>query len=310
MPGMYNMSGWGGLFDNFMTNAYNDRLNQYNYQRNYLNDQYQNDLDYYNQMNDYDRQQQGYNMWSSGAARGAPIQPREAPDRPFIGAQPTRPRFNFGNLFGGFGGGGGFKATAPPGGGGWNPSEFQGPGYQAPEGWNNPGIDTANMVDPSAVIASAQPGIMEKMNNAFADAGNRFGSSGMVGTPYADALGDASRSAANDIANITNQYQYQSALDAAQREQERAMAEYAADYNSWAQSGDWAHQGQLADMNQNFGAWSQLGDWQNSQALQQGDLANQQWLAQNNWGFQDYTNQQNMMSQLLPMLFGAMGGMF
>jgi hypothetical protein len=130
----------------------------------------------------------------------------------------------------------------------------------------------------------------------------------MVGTPYAGALGEASRGAANDIANITNQYQFAAAQSAADREQQRAMAEYQADYNSWAQSGDWAHQGQLADMGQNFGAWGQMGDWQNQQSLNNANLANQQWMAQNDWGFQNQQNQQNMMMQFLPMMFGQMGG--
>jgi hypothetical protein len=214
-------------------------------------------------------------------------------------------------MFGG-GGGGGFRATPPPGTGGFGYGAFEGQNYQAPAGFDNQGIDTANMVDPSAVIASAQPGIMEKMHDAFADAGNRFGSSGMVGTPYADALGDASRAAATDIANITNQYQYQSALDAAQREQERAMAEYMADYNSWAQSGDWAHQGQLADMQQALSAWGQMGDWQNAQSINQANLGTQQWGMQNDWRFQDYMNQQqnqqNWMQQMMPLLMGMMGG--
>jgi hypothetical protein len=219
-------------------------------------------------------------------------------------------------MFGGWGGGGGgWNPTSPPGGGGggFNYGAFDGANYQAGDPWVNPGIDTAGMVDPSAVIASAQPGIMEQMNVAFADAGNRFGSSGMVGTPYSDSLGAASRGAANDIANITNQYQFAAAQSQAEREQQRALAEYGADFNAWGQQGDWAHQGQLADMNQAFNAWGQMGDWQNQQALQGGNLANQQWMAQNNWGFQDYQNQQNQQQQMMQMMmqmFGGGGGMF
>lgn len=290
-------------------NQYDNAMDQWNYQQQLYNQE----MDYWNQMNQWDQNNQAFQQWSTGADRMAPTKPRQAPTP--VGPQPNKPRqIDFGAMFGGgFGGGGGWKATAPPGtGGGFNYGAFEGEGYQAPAGWVNKGIDTAGMVDPTAVINAAQPGIMEKMNNAFADAGNRFGSSGMVGTPYADALGNASRNAANDIAYITNQYTYQSALDQAQREQERAMAEYAADYNAWAQSGDWAHQGQIADMNQAFNAWAQMGDWQNQQSLQQGNLANQQWMAQNDWRFQDYMNQQNMqnnwMQQFLPMMMGMMGG--
>ena len=304
--GGFNLPGMFGQFlNNYQTNQYNRANDLYQQQYN----QYQNDLDYWNQMGDFDQQNQSYNMFSSGALRGAPLQPRQKPTAPVF---PTRPdKMNFGGGgFGGFGGGGGFRPPQPPGFSGFNYGDYSGPTYEAPAGFDNKGIDTANMVDPSAVIASAQPGIMENMNNAFADAGNRFGSSGMVGTPYAGALGEAARGAANDIANITNQYQYQSALDAAQREQERAMAEYATDYNSWAQAGDWAHQGQLADMSQAFGAWGQMGDWQNQSNQLQNQLANQQWQTQGNWGFQDYQNQQNQMMQMLPMLMQMMGGMY
>jgi len=310
MAGTYNNSGWNpgqfmaSMFDNWQTNQYAQSMRDWQDQYN----QYQQDYDYWKQMNDYDRGMQQFNARSSGQDQG-PLSPRAKPQAP--GGYPISPiggKIDFGAMFGG--GGGGWSPTAPPGGGGggFNYGAFNGPQYQAPEGWNNPGIDTANMVDPSAVIASAQPGIMENMNKAFAEAGNRFGSSGMVGTPYSDSLGQAARGAANDIANITNQYTYQSALDAAQREQQRALAEYGADYNAWAQSGDWAHQGQLANMNQALGAWGQMGDWQNQQALQGSQLANQQWMAQNDWGFQDYQNQQNQMMQYLPMLMQMMQG--
>jgi len=306
MPGLYNIMGqFGGLFNNAQMNQYQNQMRDWETQR----DQYQQDMGYWDQMNQYDADNANYQAWNTGMSRMGPLQPRQMPG--VLGGPPVQPTpFDFSGFMGG-GGGGGFQPTAPPGGGGgFNYGAFSGPGYQAQAGFDNQGIDTAGMVDPSAVIASAQPGIMEKMNNAFADAGNRFGSSGMVGTPYASALGDASRGAANDIANITNQYQFAAAQQAAQLEQERALAEYAADYNSWAQAGDWGHQGQLADMNQNLAAWGQMGDWQNQQALQGGDIANQQWLAQNNWGFQDYQNQQNMMMQFLPMIMQSMfGGM-
>jgi len=313
MSGMYNAGGFGGLFNNWQMDQYNQQMQDWQYQNQQGQNQYQNDMDYWNQQNQYDQDQQAYGMWGSGASRGSPIQPRQAPMQPGWTPQPIRPsQVDFGGMFGGSGGGG-WSPSAPPGGGGggFNYGEFSGPGYQAGAAWNNPGIDTAQMVDPSAVIASAQPGIMENMNNAFADAGNRFGSSGMVGTPYAGALGEASRGAANDIANITNQYQFQAAQSAADREQQRAMAEYGADYNSWAQQGDWAHQGQLADMGQNFNAWGQMGDWQNQQALQQGNLANQQWMATNDWSNQNYQNQQSqqqqMMQQMMQMMMGGGG---
>ena len=311
MGGMYNNSGssnFSNMFGNWQQNMYNRQVADWQSQQ----QQYQDELGYWDQMNQYDQDQRGFDQWSTGAGRMAPITPRQKPG--FYNPYPTQQapmNFDFGGMFGG---GGGWSPTAPPGGGGggFNYGAFDGPGYQAGSAWDNPGIDTAGMVDPSAVIASAQPGIMENMNNAFADAGNRFGSSGMVGTPYAGALGEASRGAANDIANITNQYQFQAAQSAAEREQQRALAEYGADYNAWAQQGDWAHQGQLADMGQNFGAWGQMGDWQNQQSLNNANIGNQQWMAQNDWGFQQNQqnqNQQNQwMQQFLPMMMQMMGG--
>ena len=301
---LFNFGGqFGGLFNNWMMNQYNQRMRDYNQQQS----QYQQDMDYWDQLNQYDQDKQSFDMWNRGLSRSAPIQPRQKPN--VIGPPPVKPdMFGAGGAFGGAGGGGGFKPTAPPGFQGFNYSGYSGPSYQAVAGFDNQGIDTAGMVDPTAVIQSAQPAIMEAMNDAFADAGNRFGSSGMVGTPYADALGDAARSASSDIAHITNQYTYQSALDAAQREQERAMAEYMADYNAWAQAGDWAHQGQLADMQQGLSAWGQMGDWQSSANQLQNQLANQQWMAQNDWGFQDYSQQQNMLMQMIPYMMSMMGG--
>ena len=288
MPGLYNVLGqFGGLFNNAQMNQYQNQMRDWEQQR----DQYQQDMDYWGDMNQFNADNANYQAWNTGMSRMGPLQPQQKPG--VLGGPPVQPTpFDFSGFMGGFGGGaGGFQSTPPPN------SAFGGPGYQPQEGFVNNGIDTANMVDPSAVIASAQPGIMESMNEAFADAGNRFGSSGMVGTPYSDSLGDAARGASNDIANITNQYQFAAAQQAAQLEQERAMAEYATDYNSWAQAGDWGHQGQLANMNQNLNAWGQLGDWQN-----------QQWMAQNNWGFQDQQNQQNMMMQFLPMMMQSMFG--
>jgi len=312
MGGTYNNSGssnFSNMFGNWQQNMYDRQVADWRYQQNQGRNQYESDLDYWNQMNQYDQSQSDFDMWSTGADRMAPITPRRGPDEWQRTPQPIRmPKMNFGGMFGG--GGGGWQPSAPPGGGGggFNYGEFSGPGYQAGSAWDNPGIDTAQMVDPSAVIASAQPGIYENMNNAFADAGNRFGSSGMVGTPYAGALGEASRGAANDIANITNQYQFQAAQSAADREQQRAMAEYGADYNAWAQSGDWAHQGQLANMDQNMNAWGQMGDWQNQQSLQQGNLANQQWMATNDWSNQNYQNQQSQQQQMMQMMMQMMMG--
>lgn len=300
----FNLGQFGQWLNNNQMNAYDRQKYDWDMQQRLGGLQYQDDLDYWDQMNDYDRAQQDYMQWSTGADRMAPINPRRKPTNPFAAmSPPPRPnQMDWGAMFGGMGGGG-FNPTSFGGGGGGY-GDYQGPSYTAPGAWNNPGIDTAQMVDPSAVIASAQPGIMENMNKAFADAGNRFGSSGMVGTPYADALGTAARGASNDIANITNQYQFAAAQQAAELEQARQLAEYGADFNAWAQQGDWAHQGQLADMNQAFNAWAQAGDWQQSDQ----DRNLQQWMAGNDWRFQDYQMQQNQMMQFLPMLMQMMGG--
>lgn len=305
MSGLYNVGGqFGGMFNNAQMNQYNQQLWNWQNQQDQSQAQYDSDYQQWENDNQYRLNNMNLESWGSGASRGPGYQHTQAPINNTQYTPPPAPeQMNFGAMFGGQGGGGGNNQMPTWQGG--MPGEFQGQGYQAQTPWVNNGIDTAGMVDPSAVIASAQPGIMENMNNAFADAGNRFGSSGMVGTPYAAELGKASRGAANDIANITNQYQFAAAQQQAQLEQERAMAEYDADYNSWAQQGDWGHQGQLADMNQGFNAWSQMGDWQNQNNMGQNAFNQQNWQTQGNW---DQQNQQQMM-QMMMQMFGG-GGMY
>jgi len=305
MSGLYNVMGqFGGLFNNWQMNQNNQRMRDWENQR----AQYEQDMDYWQQMNDYDLNRQSYDMWSTGASRGAPLTPRERPDAFNYNPPDLMTPMNFGGGFGMGGGQGGWSATPPPSYGGFSYDEYQGAGYTPPAAWDERSIDTAGMVDPSAVIAGAQPAIMEQMNQAFADAGNRFGSSGMVGTPYAGALGEASRRASTDIADITNRYQFQAASDAANREQQRALAEYQGNLNAWGQAGNWAHQGQMGDQDRGLAAWGQMGDWQYGAGQNQANLANQQWMAQNDWRFQDYQQQQNQMQQMLPLLMQMMGG--
>ena len=313
MNWLFNNGQFGEWLNNIQMNAYNRQLSDWQQQQ----AQYEQDMDYWDQMNRYDQNASYFRDISTGRMQG-PTQPRQKPG--VIGQRPTAPsQFDwsgFGNMGGGGGWGGQFQPTgAPGGGGGFSYGPWEGSNYVPPEGWDERSIDTAGMVDPSAVIASAQPGIMEQMNNAFADAGVRFGSSGMVGTPYASALGDASRNAANDIANITNQYQFQAATDAAQREQQRQLAEYEGNLRGWAQAGDWQHQGQMADQDRDFGAWSQQGDWQYGANQAGQDRNMQRWMAENNWRLQDYMqqqqfgyDQQQQMMQFLPMLMQMMGG--
>ena len=301
MAGLYNTQGqFGGLWDNWQMNQYNNAMRDWEQQ----NQQYQQDVSYWDQMNQYDQSNQNFDVWSSGRDQG-PMAPRRRPD--VIGPAPSAPeQFNFGGAWGGQGGGG-FQPSPWTGGGGGVPAGYEGGQYTAPDPFTGQ-MDTSGVVDVSAAIASAQPGIMENMNNAFADAGNRFGSSGMVGTPYAGALGEASRGAANDLANIANQYTFQANTDAANRQHDAAKTNYQGDLNAWGQSGQWGHEGQLNDLNQDYGAWAQAGDWQNAQNMQNNANNFGAWQNTNNWAFQDYQNQQNQQQQMMQMMMAMMGG--
>ena len=296
---------FSNMFNNWQQNQYNQQMQDWQYQNQQNQNQYQYDMDYWNQMRQYDNNQANFDNWSSGADRVAPIVPRQAPQQPGWQPRPFEPEQLNLSGFGNFGGGGQGSSQAPS----WiqsTPGAFEGSSYVGQDPFSGH-LDTTGVVDPSAAIASAQPGIMENMNKAFADAGNRFGSSGMVGTPYAGALGDASRGASNDIANITNQYTFQANSDAANRQQAAAIAQYQGELDAWGQAGQWGHEGQLAGMNQDFNAWAQAGDWQNQNNMGQNMFNQQNWQTQGGWDQQNQYNQQQQMMQMMQMMMGGGG---
>ncbi len=106
---------------------------------------------------------------------------------------------------------------------------------------SRPGPFGGGMVDPTAAINAAQPGITRTMTGNFNAAASRMGDLGMMGmsngkmsagTPYADMLGQAAREASDSNSEITNKYLY----DAAKTNQDNQL-QWAQLLGQWAQSG-------------------------------------------------------------------------
>ena len=126
----------------------------------------------------------------------------------------------------------------------------------------------------------------------FAEAGNRLGQSGFaMSTPYATALGDVERLARAQMNQRGLEFQY----DAGKFDAGNQMA---------------AMMGENAER---FGGWQQAGNW--DMAAQQGNVGNamQQWMLENQFGFQDQQaqnlyNQQNQQNQnsFLAQLLGGL----
>ena len=141
------------------------------------------------------------------------------------------------------------------------------PGAYGGGDWSVP--DKINVAD---VIESYRPTMEAEIGAGFAEAGGRLGQSGWaMSTPYAQQLGDVERLARAQMNQRALEYQYQAAEQDAARQMERMMAENQEKFQSWAQSGNWDLQSQLAN---------------SSNALQQ-------WMLENNIGSQDIWNQNN-----------------
>jgi len=189
----------------------------------------------------------------------------------------------FGGMFGG-GGGGGYQ----------NYEMTAGPNTQvnAPGAWGGYNWDAQEMIDPSEVIAAQEYKLQEAMDADMARAGGRLGQSGMaMSTPYAGAVADSARKAAQDRNALTLQYQYQAATDAARRQQAQQMADAQMQFGGWQTQGGWDMQSQLANANN----------------------AMQQWMLENQFGFQDnqgmnqWNQQQGMQEQnFLASLLGGL----
>jgi len=177
--------------------------------------------------------------------------------------------------------------------GGFNPSEFEQPQIQAPDAWGGYNWDAQEMIDPSEVIAAQEYKLQEAMDADMAKAGARLGQSGMaMSTPYAGAVADSARRAAQDRNALTLQYQYQAATDAARRQQAQ----------------------QMADAQMEFGGWQTGGGWDMSAQQQNAQNAFNKWMAENQWAFQDRQaqNDWNMGRDAMQNNFLAsmIGGLF
>jgi hypothetical protein len=189
-------------------------------------------------------------------------------------------------LFGQFGGGGG---------GGYNKfqsSDYQGNPMTAPQGYGGGNWDVAqNVTNVNDVIQAYRPTMEANIGEGFAEAGNRLGQSGFaMSTPYAQELGDVERLARGQMNQRGLEYQYNAGQFDASNEMAAMMAQNQEKFGGWQQAGNWDMQAQGQNSQNDFN----------------------QWMAQNQWGFQDNQgenrwNQQNQQSQQ-QMLASLLGG--
>ena len=179
---------------------------------------------------------------------------------------------------------------------GFTPSEFGGGQITPPGAYGGGNWDTSGMVDPSAVIEAYRPTMEANIGQGFAEAGNRLGASGFaMSTPYATALGDVERLARAQMNQRGLEYSYNAAESERAREMQAMMA-------------------QNAEM---FGGRQQSGNWDMGAQGQNAQNAFNQWMAENQWGFQgnqqqNQFNQQNAMQQQMQqqqMLASLLGGL-
>ena len=186
--------------------------------------------------------------------------------------------------FGG-GGGGGYES--------YTPSEYGGAPITAPEAYGGGDWDVAkNVVNVHDVIESYRPTMEAEIAAGFANAGNRLGQSGFaMSTPYAGKLGEVEALARAKMNQRGLEFEYDAGKFDAGNQMATMMAKNAEALRAWETSGGW-----------DMGAQSQ-----NAQN------AFNQWMAQNQWGFQDNQgqnawnqNQQNQQQQWLAALLGGL----
>jgi hypothetical protein len=134
------------------------------------------------------------------------------------------------------------------------------------------------------------------MEGDMARAGGRLGQSGFaMSTPYAAELGSAARKASQDRNAITMQYQYDAAQQQAQRDLAQQLQAAQIDFGGWQTQGGWDMQGQLANQNQAAQQW-----------MLQNQMGMQNTQMQNQYGYDQYGDQQNMQQQMLAQILGGL----
>ena len=187
--------------------------------------------------------------------------------------------------FGGQGGGGYNKFQA---------TDYQGNPMNAPGAYGGGDWDVArNVTNVHDVIESYRPTMEANIGEGFAEAGNRLGQSGFaMSTPYAQELGDVERLARDQMNQRGLEYQYNAGQFDASNEMAAMMGQNAENFNAWQQSGNWDMDAQGQNAQNDFN----------------------QWMAQNQWGFQDNQGQnqwnQNNQYNQQQMLMSLMGGLF
>jgi hypothetical protein len=193
----------------------------------------------------------------------------------------------FGGGGSGGGGGGGYSSYSPtgaPGGSITAPGAYGGGNWGAGEG---------NPTSLHDLIESYRPTMEAEIGAGFAEAGSRLGQSGFaMSTPYANELGDVERLARGQMNQRGLEYQFAGG----QFDREQALAR------------------QMAQNAEQYGAWQTQGGWDMGAQGQNQQNAFNEWMAQNQWGFQDNQGQnqwnQQQQQQQQQMLMQLLGGMF
>lgn len=204
---------------------------------------------------------------------------------PTTGNQMIDPGLLMGQFGGSGSGSGGYQS--------YNPSGYSGGQVTPGEGYQAFDYSTIGSgINPGEVIGAQEYKLQEAMEGDMAKAGARAGASGFgMSTPYMDSLGAAARKASQDRNALTMQYQYDAAQQQAQRDLQQQMQAANLDFGGWQTGYQGDLQAQMFNQGQGF----------------------DEWMAKNNWGFQDNQGQnqwnmqqQNQQQQLLASLLGGL----
>jgi hypothetical protein len=147
------------------------------------------------------------------------------------------------------------------------------------------------------VIESYRPQMENEIAQGTAGAGARLGASGFaMSQPYAKAVADVEQLARANMNQRTLEYGY----DATKFDRNQELAR------------------QMAQNQEKYNAWQTHGGWQQGANLANAGNAMQQWMFENQLGFQgnqqenqfNFQNQQMNQQNINQMLAGLLGGMF
>ena len=198
--------------------------------------------------------------------------------------------------------GGGFDMTqwgGNPNTPAWNQPMIATPGGYQPENFNQSIVDVSDIIDAERRMSDT------RREDAWADAAARFGMSGMVAsTPYMNQLGDVAAEEQARQDQIFGTLQYQAGTDLANRQLQESLQRRDLEEAAWSQRGNWDMAAQGQNVANNLAAWQQQGNW----GQQNADRDFGAFDLENQYGFQNYQDQQGNQQAMMQMLMGMFGG--